>query len=349
MEKEKKKEYRKIAGMLAGILLLLTAAGALLAGGAKNRKSTAVEPTHEEKIAAVNADNGTKPFTVLLAGCDRASGLTDVLMLVRLDGAGGCTVLQIPRDTYAAYTDAAYRKLNGAARSLGGMAQLRDFLAGAFGVKIDRYARLNLDALRHIVDAMGGVELELPMALDYEDPEQGLTIHLPAGWQRLNGEAAEQFVRFRSGYVRGDIGRMDAQKLFLAAVFRRFRGELSLGEVTSLVSVTLENLETDLTLTEAMTLANAGRRVQAKNIRMLTLPGSDAVAHASGASYYVLSSASVSEVLRQYFDGGEFDPGRVFCNPAYDDFCKIYEGYVPYIVYDAEKIVENGIQIAATH
>ena len=193
------------------------------------------------------------------------------------------------------------------------------------------------------------MEMDVPTRMYYKDPAQNLTIDLQPGLQTLTGAQAEQFVRFRSGYVRGDIGRMDAQKLFLAAVFRRFRGELSLGEVTSLVSVTLENLETDLTLTEAMTLANVGRRVQAKDIRMLTLPGSDAVAHASGASYYVLSSASVSEVLRQYFDGGEFDPGRVFCNPAYDDFCKIYEGYVPYIVYDAEKIIENGIQIAATH
>lgn len=91
--------------------------------------------------------------------------------------------------------------------------QIEDLL----GINIDHYVKIDLDAFRKIVDTVGGVEVDVPQDMDYEDPVQDLYIHLDAGLQTLNGEQAEQLVRFRK-YPTGDEGRIEVQQLFLKAL-----------------------------------------------------------------------------------------------------------------------------------
>ncbi len=348
-QKSGKKEIARLIAVAVGIFSLIFIT-AFLMGNAKREQGTA--PTPEEKIAVVKEQKEKKPLRILVAGCDRSSGLTDVLMLVNFDREKHtCTVLQLPRDTYAAYTEGSYRKLNGAAHALGGMRQLCDFLSKAFGISIDRYARIELDAFRKVVDAIGGVEVNLPFAMDYDDPYQGLSIHLSAGVQTLDGKAAEQFVRYRSGYVRGDIGRMDAQKIFLSALFCKLKSSLSPTDLVSLAGIVLENLETDLTLSETVSVATEGLTLMPSEIYLLSLPGEEAVATISGAGYYVLSGKACTEMMERWFGGNKenFDPDQLFRNPRYEKFCEIYDGYTPYEVYDAGKIVESGVKIDTKH
>ena len=119
----------------------------------------------------------SEPFTVLVAGCDRVSGLTDVLMLISAKTDGGISVLQIPRDTYAAYTEKSYKKINGAYAQLGGEG-LKGFISQSFGTRIDRYMVLSPDAFCEAVDALGGIEVEVTRTLYYNDPAQQLYIHI---------------------------------------------------------------------------------------------------------------------------------------------------------------------------
>ena len=150
----------------------------------------------------------------LVLGCDRAAGLTDSMFVITLNQTQKkATVLQIPRDTYADYTSRDYKKLNGALNRLGAE-ECKALLSRALGVSLDYYVTVDLDAVRLLVDAVGGVDVVLPQALTYSDPAGGLQIELPKGSVHLDGERAEQLIRYRSGYSNADLGRLDAQKLF---------------------------------------------------------------------------------------------------------------------------------------
>ena len=274
---------------------------------------------------------------VLVAGVDRTSGLSDVLMLVSLDRERNeAWILQIPRDTYAAYTNRSYKKLNGAPQTLGSMEQTCRFLSEAMGIEIDRYVRLSPDVLRDAVDAVGGVEIELDRTMYYNDPEQGLSIHLKKGKQTLDGEQAEQLVRYRWGYARGDLDRMDVQKRFLSSFLRTARQELSLPVAIRLAGSLWGEVETDLKLTELPTLIGEAMALSEESIFLVTAPGSEAVAK-SGASYYALSAPAMEELLSEHFgmQEGAFDRKSVFLNDQNRDFQKIYETYVSYRVYCA--------------
>ena len=99
---------------------------------------------------------------------------------------------------------------------------LRRAVSKLLGVPIDYYAVINIDIFERLVDDIGGVELEVPQRMEYVDQAGGLDIDLQPGFQRLNGEQAAGFVRFRK-FTRGDIDRLDNVKTLAAAVLRRLQ------------------------------------------------------------------------------------------------------------------------------
>ena len=265
-------------------------------------------------------------FRILVAGSDATSGLCDVLMLVSIDRTTNeVFVLQIPRDTYANYTEKSYRKINGAYAALGGMAGLADFLSSALGVPIDRTLHLSPSAFRAIVDAIGGVEIDLPRDLHYEDPAQGLSIHLRAGKQTLNGAEAEQFVRYRAGYAQGDLDRLDAQKIFLSALFQKLS---SVGpiEAARLAMKMRGEVDGNFEAADILSLSGELLKISPEKVFFVTAPGQAVTATQSGASYYALSAPAMEELLTKYFGApkGSFDPEQVFLNERYESFDKIY-------------------------
>lgn len=283
---------------------------------------------------------------ILLMGLDSEAGLCDVMMLVGIDTDGGtATVMQIPRDTYAAYTEASYKKLNGAYSRLGGAKETADFIGRTFGIQIQHYACINLDTFSNVIDALGGVDVELPFDMYYSDPEQGLYIDLEHGRVHLDGETAQQFVRYRSGYDDGDLGRIDAQKLFLAAIFEKLSDSLS-PVTTAKLAAALDGVETDMGISDMLLLGADVLGMRGENICMLTLPGKEATATESGASYYVLSRDATAEAVREYFGAdGEFDPEGKFLNSRYDSFEQIYGEYTEYSVTSVTDIIRGGLEL----
>ncbi len=317
---------------LRGIGICLLAATLLLCSC-----SPAVAEGDGQAVSELETEN----MNILVTGRDRQSGLADVWMLVSVNEATGqVCVLQLPRDTYAAYTDGNYRKLNGAIYSLKGMEQVKAFLGNAFGISVDRYIDLSPDAFVKAVDALGGVEVELDRTMYYNDPDQDLYIYLPRGKTLLDGEKAEQFVRYRSGYVTGDLGRMDAQKVFLGALFRTVKENMSPLTLAKLALALLPEVQTDLTLSDIWMLSELVCGADGENILLVTAPGEEATAVRSGASYYVLSAPSMGELLCTYFsaEAEGFDREHVFLNEDYAEFRRIYEQAAPY-----EIVTANGV------
>lgn len=265
---------------------------------------------------------------VLVMGRDAAAGLTDSIFVVTLDDANRhATIVQIPRDTYAEYTERDYKKINAALNTLGAT-ETKRFLSDALGVRLDYFITLDLSCVRRLVDAVGGVDVVLPQAMQYDDPSQGLRIDLPAGYTHLDGKGAEQLVRFRSGYVNADLGRLDAQKLFLKA-FAVSCKQLSLGRLLQLTGVVLTHVQTDMDLPAAVRIATTLQNYDTDCIPMATLAG-EAVQGNSGAWYYVINKQGACAMINEYclppktLTETEFDPSGVFDREDHSDFHKLY-------------------------
>ena len=274
------------------------------------------------------ADMGERITRILILGCDRSASLADSIMLVAINETRReARILQIPRDTYAEYTSRSYKKLNGAINALG-EERTEAFLEDALGVEIHCFVKLNPDALVSIVNAIGGVEVEIPQDMDYSDPAQGLEIHLSAGKRRLTGAEAEQFVRYRSGYANADLGRLDAQKLFLSALAKRCQ-RLSAMEMLKVAFYAMTKVQTNIGVHDAVRLAGVLRSCNAEKIPMATLPGG-AVRGVSGAWYYAVNREGGCRAVNEYLypsrplDVTEFDKKGVFDRESHPDFHAVY-------------------------
>lgn len=308
--------------------------------------------------AGLEASAKKSRYVFLAAGQDAISGLTDVLLLISFDTVSlNVNIVQIPRDTYYNYTSRAYRKINGASYALGGLDGLAQSLEQSMGIEIDYTIRFTLEAFAKMVDLIDGVPVNIPYDMDYDDPSQNLHIHLKAGGHVLDGDEAVQFVRFRSGYVQGDIGRTDAQKIFLAALARRITEGVSLIRLPSLIRVLIGDIQTDMSFNECLTFAQTALNVSTSNITLMTMSGSDARTRIdSGAWYYIINRAAAIETVNKYFrtadnaiDDAGFDTQRLFTNSGYSHFDEIYDaaGYV-LREYNADDINTNGIGINLT-
>ncbi len=313
----------------------------------------------------------TQSVNFFVAGRDKDAWNTDVMMLVNFNMRdGSVSVLQIPRDTYIEI-DGVRGRLNTMMKlkrqeayqndsSLSSDELLRAGMQGAVEslekslcVQIDGYAMVNLEGFRNIIDVIGGVYMDVPFDMDYHDPYQELDISLPAGPRVLNGAEAEMFVRFRADYVQGDIGRVNAQKIFLTALFKQLKSNLTITTVPALVEQLFKYVTTDISLADVIIYAKELLRVDMSNISMMTLPGGDARSSSTGAWYYVMHRADTLMLINEYFNVYDkpvtdemFDPTHAFCDEDYSVFANIYFAEPTDVkVEHADDIDNSGITI----
>jgi anionic cell wall polymer biosynthesis LytR-Cps2A-Psr (LCP) family protein len=179
-----------------------------------------------------------------------------------------------------------------------------------------------------MVDSVGGVEINVPFDMKYSDPYQDLYIDLKAGVQVLNGKKATDFIRFRSDYADGDLGRIDAQKQFMSSLFKKVMNEMNVLQAVSLAKGMLPMLETDITLDDAAYFAGKFFSAKERRLTMLTAPGFPI----PGGAYYVLSKEGTLEAVNTYFNVYDnkitenlFDPSLILCKEEDDDFLRIYK------------------------
>lgn len=275
------------AGILVLLLCLTLAIGAVVAGSFfLNRWRPLQEKGKTVKHDKLNSQsvqekepewNGS--FTnFLVCGIDNTNSLTDVIMIVSFDNiTKKISILQIPRDTYAG-NNVPSHKYNAVyghhEKDVSGMETLKAKVESDFGIKIGNYAAVTTKGLRSIVDAAGGVDLNVPINMNYDDRAQNLHIHLKKGLQHLNGSQAEQFVRYRKGWVEGDIGRLDAQKIFLAAFTQKLQG-MNLWELATkmLPMISPPDFMTDMTAADMVKFGNSARGVNLRDATVYTMPG----------------------------------------------------------------------------
>ena len=211
-----KSPVRFILSILAVIFIIYTvcAAASLFSGG---------EPV---KFAFLSKNKTVKSEALenfVVAGVDEQGMRTDLILFCQYnDITKSLNVLQIPRDTKVE-TKRYDKKINSAYGTEKKEAALFDEIEDITGIKPDKYAIVSFKAFRELIDAIGGVEVNVPIRMYYHDPYQNLTIDLLPGKQLLDGKKAEMYMRFRqnddgSGYKNGDIDRVAAQKEFYGLV-----------------------------------------------------------------------------------------------------------------------------------
>ena len=189
---------------------------------------------------------------VLVLGTDKVGDNTDVMFSVRVQD-GVTRIVQLPRDTYITSGRLGVVKAN-ALYGQAGIAETKREMGRLLGVPIDRYIKVNLDAVARVGDALGGVEVEVPKRMVYVDRSQNLSIDLYPGRQVLKGDDLLGFLRFRHDEA-GDLGRMERQRLVLNQVFRKLTQPTSLAQLPALIKIAGQDIHTDLSPVEITQLA----------------------------------------------------------------------------------------------
>ncbi len=244
-------------------------------------------------------------FTILVSGVDDGNGNSDTNILVAFDaGTGQVNCVSIPRDTLID-VDWGIKKFN-SCYGRGGIDLMAEKLEEMLGIPIDFTVTVDLQAFVKLVDTIGGVEFDVPINMDYDDPCQDLSIHFSKGYQYLTGEDALKVVRFRhnndgSGYGTEDLGRIGTQQAFLMAVAKKMLQPKNIDKVSSYVQIFSDHVNTNLSVGNLAWLGTEAFSIGLDNINFMTLPG-DGQGWYKGGSYYILYPDEVLTMVNTYLN-----------------------------------------------
>ena len=269
--------------------------------------SAAQEPENPEDDARPLSSEERKEhfYTVLMAGLDDENGGSDTNLLMALDAENGTiNVVSLPRDTLL-NVSWSVKKLNNAYHH-GGISQTRTEVSRLLGIPVDYYVTVDLRAFVELVDAIDGVDFDIPVDMDYDDPEQDLHIHFKKGPRHLTGQQALEVVRWRqnndgTGYATADIGRIGTQQAFLTAVAKQTLQVSNLDKIPEMAEIFSTRVETDLKLANLIWIGEQALAMGSDGIAFHTLPG-DGAGYYKGGSYYVLDPEGVLELIDTYFN-----------------------------------------------
>ena len=217
---------------------------------------------------------------IMVMGVDRRNddaGRSDTLMAVTLNkDAGTAQILSLPRDTRVQIEGNGYDKINHA-YAYGGHKLTGQTVEKLLGVPMDYYVLVDIQAFERIIDALDGVDINVEKRMYYEDPwddDGGLVIDLYPGMQHMDGKKAIQYVRFRDG--EGDIGRIARQQHFMQAVMEKMLSPSVVPKLPKLMEEIQSAVETDMPLTEMVSLAQLLPSIREHGMTSEMVPGSPA-------------------------------------------------------------------------
>ena len=255
-----KRRYRILRGIYAAVVIL--AAIVVIAFAVLKISARAPEiQTDPDPSASTQVDTEPAPgqtagkhqrreqtYTFLLACPDQASGNADAIMVVTYDVPNQkLGMLSIPRDTLV---NKKNPKINSSMH--GGIENLQEVVSDLLGIPLDFYVKVDLTGFIELVDAVGGVDFDVPVEMYYNDPSQDLNIFYQPGMQHLTGQQAMEVCRFRhnadgTGYPLGDIQRSETTRSMMITVAKKVLALNNIVKITNYFDILQRNVETDLT------------------------------------------------------------------------------------------------------
>lgn len=316
-----KKTFKVLLRILLVIVIILVIAVIALAGtyffinwqkdvqdkesGDKNIIERLVVPEKKEEPVV----------TCLFLGVN--GNLTDFIMLGQYNpNTREIALLSIPRDTNVG-NNSVDGKINSAYSSRG-MDKLKKQVTEITGIEIDYHVLFKTKILRQVVDKIGGVTVDVPINMNYDDPYQNLYIHLKKGTQKLTGSQAEQFCRFRknndgSGYPGGDVERTKAQQKFIKAFISELLKVDNVSKIPDLINIVLEGTKTNVTLNVAKEYIDDVIALKTDRITTNTLPGSARMGKSPlgyMTSYYYYDAEKTKTMVDEMFHSSSIVSGE---------------------------------------
>lgn len=225
---------------------------------------------------------------------------TDTMMLFRVNfETGEINLLSLPRDTRVLIRGKE-DKLNHA-HAYGGselsIETVRDFL----GIDLDYFVKVDYKIVQDVVEAIGGVEIDVPQRMYYNDPtaDPPLKINIHPGLQILDGPNAHDFLRYRSGYNDGDIGRIGAQQYFMKELIKQTLKPKNFFKLPKLAETYFENVETNIPFSVMLKGIASAKKIDVDLMNSNTVPGKSG--SVSGISYWIYDREETAEIVYDMF------------------------------------------------
>ena len=257
-----------------------------------NNNSTTI-PTHKD----------LPPLNVLLLGLDKDGCRTDVLLLASYDpNRKIVNLLSIPRDTKVYYNGTAHKinSLYGKQEEKSVKAKIEEMT----GLRIRYFVTVDFIGFRKLVDAFGGVKIDVPTDLKYDDPYQDLHINLKKGIQILDGNKAEQFVRFRKGnsstegYNGGDIMRINSQQIFITEFIKQKANMKYISHADKLFDILFKYVKTDVDFSTISPYISQILNMHDISIKSHVLPGISSMSN--DVWYFVYDKNATKKVIGEF-------------------------------------------------
>lgn len=298
-----KRRKRKLIGrfiLTVFVIVFVFSAVFVLAATALKSQRDKQEAINSENKSNLSTTISDKKINVVILGTDADEIHSDVNIVVSFDTeTGEASFVSVPRDTQVFMSESMMLEMQNSGRSdyiptkygTKGECKLCELYAYAgpeknneyvvqaleslLNVDIDHYIQINLNAFKEIVDAVGGVDMYVPMDMYWDMRDNGgPLINLKEGQQHLDGDKAEQLVRFRKGYAQQDVGRVSTQQDFIIALISKILdSENVIGDLTKTINAVYKYVTTDVSLGDCISYLKYIPLVDITKISMETIPG----------------------------------------------------------------------------
>lgn len=292
-KKKQKNKYKKLSKICLVLSIIGIAIWTVLFS-ANNVVSKDTLSAISESIAE-SKEPKKEEITFLISGTNE--NLTDTIIFGKYNTVQNkLYMMSVPRDTYTTNEVCIGHKINSIYRGKNLDAFLTE-IKELLDVDIDYYAIFDSSFVREVVDEVGGVEIYVPQRMYYSGGNPRIVIDLQEGTQVLNGEKAEQFLRFRSGYANADLGRVEAQRSFIKAFIQTLLKKENITNIPKVVKIALDNTKTNATTREIMKYADEIKEINIDEIVSLTMPNTPK--YIDGKSYVIADKEEARRIIKE--------------------------------------------------
>jgi len=253
----------------------------------------------EEEIAEVLELEGMR--VIMLVGCDAREGETqsrsDTIMLAFLNmDDKTVSLVSIPRDSYVEIPGTGTKTKINAAFFYGGVSMTRSTLENLLGVTIDNYMLVDFQGFSDVVDALGGVDVDVDQRM-YKPSEN---IDLQPGPQTLDGYGALAYCRYRD-YADGDLGRIQHQQNFIRLLMDKLFSSSSVTKIPELVRILFKYVETDLNIKDCIEIGTYALQADMDQLNTYTVPGENKwlMEYSMWLSYQIILESELNSILTE--------------------------------------------------
>ena len=309
-DNKKKKKKRPIGLKIFIFILILLAIG----GGIFAKRVYDLDGNWIAALFGHNEETVKNLDKLYILAMGESTGMSDTIIVCSYDPkTQEASMLSIPRDTfigdsqrYATTSDkinSLYNSGNNPERTLEAVNELT-------GLNIENYILIDTEALVELVDAIGGVQFNVPIDMKYDDNNQDLHVDLKEGWQTLNGDQVEQLVRFRHNadgstysyeYGIEDFGRMRTQREVLIAIAKQTIQLKNVTEIGKIIDIAEKYVDTNMNFKSLKDYIPYAININTDNIKAEQLPGESR--YINGISFFLADEEETKKVVEELFTG----------------------------------------------